>query len=62
MRVKEAGVMIPFRLLMLSLLGVVMMFAVGCAGKTGTAQPQGLSDARPVTDQNLAPDPLQNGC
>ena len=49
--------MIPFRLLTLSLLGVAMMFAVGCAGKTGTAQPQGLSDARPVTDQNLAPDP-----
>ena len=41
--------MIPFRLLTLSLLGVAMMFAVGCAGKTGTAQP--------VTDQNLAPDP-----
>ncbi len=49
--------MIPFRLLGFSLLGVAMMFAVGCAGKTGTAQPQGLSDARPVTDQNLAPDP-----
>ena len=49
--------MIPFRLLTLSLLGVAMMFAVGCAGKSGTAQPQGLSDARPVTDQNLAPDP-----
>jgi phospholipid-binding lipoprotein MlaA len=57
MRVKEAGVMIPFRLLTLSLLGVAMMLAVGCAGKTGTAQPQGLSDARPVTDQNLASDP-----
>ena len=42
---------IPFRLLAFSLLGVAMMLATGCAGKTGTAQPQGLSDARPVADQ-----------
>ena len=51
MRVKEAGVVIPFRLLTFSLLGVVMMLAIGCAGRAGTAQPQGLSDARPVPGQ-----------
>ncbi len=42
---------IPFRLLTFSLLGVVMMLAIGCAGRAGTAQPQGLSDARPVPGQ-----------
>lgn len=47
--------MIPFRLLAFCLLGVAMMFAAGCAGKTGTAQPQELSDARPVADQTQAP-------
>ena len=57
MRVKEAGVVIPFRLLAFSLLGVAMMFATGCAGKTGTAQPQGLNDARPAVDQTPAPAP-----
>ena len=49
--------MIPFRLLAFSLLGVAMMLATGCAGKTGTAQPQGLTDTQPVADQPLAPDP-----
>lgn len=48
---------IPSRLLAFSLLGFVMMLAIGCAGKTGTAQPQGLSDARPVADQTPAPAP-----
>jgi phospholipid-binding lipoprotein MlaA len=57
MRVKEAGVMISFRLLAFSLLGAVIMFATGCAGKTGTAQPLGLSDARPATDQTPASAP-----
>src|SRR5712692_1390354 len=57
MRVKEAGVMIPFRLLTFSLLGVAMMLATGCAGRTGTAQPQGLSDAKPVAEQIPAPAP-----
>ena len=57
MRVKEAGVMIPFRLLAFCLLGVAVMLATGCAGKTGTAQPPGLSDARPVADQTPAPAP-----
>jgi phospholipid-binding lipoprotein MlaA len=57
MQVKEAGVMIPFRLLAFSLLGFVMMLVAGCAGKTGTAQPQGLSDARPVAEQTPAPAP-----
>jgi len=50
-RVKEAGVGIPFRLLTFSLLGVAMMLATGCAGKTGTVQPQGLSSERPAEDQ-----------
>jgi phospholipid-binding lipoprotein MlaA len=57
MLVKEAGVMIPFRLLTFCLLGVAVMLATGCAGKTGTAQPPGLSDARPVADQTPAPAP-----
>jgi phospholipid-binding lipoprotein MlaA len=48
---KEAGVMISFRLLAFCLLGFAMMLATGCAGKTGTAQPQGMSDVRPVADQ-----------
>lgn len=51
MLVKEAGVLVPFRLLAFWLLGFAMTFATGCAGKTGTAQPQGLSDARPATNQ-----------
>jgi len=55
MRVKEAGVMIPFRLLAFFLLGFAMMFATGCAGKTGTVQSQGLSDAKPVAEQIPAP-------
>ena len=49
--------MIPFRLLAFCLLGVAVMLATGCAGKTGTAQPPGLSDARPVADQTPAPAP-----
>jgi phospholipid-binding lipoprotein MlaA len=48
---KEAGVMISFRLLAFCLLGFAMMFATGCAGKTGTAEPQGMSDVRPVASQ-----------
>lgn len=48
---KEAGVGIPFRLLTFSLLGVAMMLATGCAGKTGTVQSQGLSSERPAEDQ-----------
>jgi len=51
MWVKEAGVMISFRLLGFCLLGFAMMLATGCAGKTGKAQPQGMSDVRPVADQ-----------
>jgi phospholipid-binding lipoprotein MlaA len=57
MRVKEAGVMIPFRLLAFSLLGVAMVLATGCAGKTGTVQPPGLNDARPAADPTPAPTP-----
>jgi len=45
-------VVIPFRLLAFSLLGFVLMLATGCAGRSGTAQPQELSDARPVAEQN----------
>ena len=48
---KEAGVGIPFRLLTFSLLGVAMILATGCAGKTGTVQSQGLSSERPAEDQ-----------
>jgi phospholipid-binding lipoprotein MlaA len=55
MRVKEAGVMIPFRLLTFCLLGVAMMLATGCAGKTGKGQSQGLNDATPAADQIPAP-------
>jgi phospholipid-binding lipoprotein MlaA len=55
MWVKEAGVVIPFRLLAFCLLGIATMFATGCAGKTGTAKPQGLNDERPVADQPPAP-------
>ena len=52
--------MIPFRLLAFCLLGVAVMLATGCAGKTGTAQPPGLSDARPVADQTPAPAPASH--
>jgi len=55
---KEAGVVIPFRLLAFCLLGVSIMFVTGCAGKTGKVQPPGLSDARPVTDQIPGTAPL----
>ena len=47
--------MISFRLLTFCLLGVATMFAAGCAGKTGTAQPRELNDARPIADQPQAP-------
>ena len=57
MWVKEAGVMISFRLLGFCLLGFAMMLATGCAGKTGTVQSQGLSDAKPVAKQIPAPVP-----
>ena len=46
--------MIPFRLLGFCLLGVATMLATGCAGKTGTAKPQGLNDARSVAEQTSA--------
>jgi phospholipid-binding lipoprotein MlaA len=46
-----------FRLLGFCLLGFAMILATGCAGKTGTAQPQGVSDVRPVADQAPAPSP-----
>ena len=55
--VKEAGVVISSRLLAFSLLGFVVMLVTGCAGRAGTVQTQGLSDARPVADQTPAPAP-----
>jgi phospholipid-binding lipoprotein MlaA len=58
MRVKEVGVTIPFRLLAFSLMGAAMMLAIGCAGKTGKAQPQALSSERPVEDQTSTSSPL----
>jgi len=48
---KEAGVMSHVRLLAFCLLGVAAMLATGCAGKTGTAQLQGVNDATPTVDQ-----------
>jgi phospholipid-binding lipoprotein MlaA len=48
MWVKEAGVVIPSRLLAFSLLGFMTLLAAGCAGRTGTAQSQGLINAKPV--------------
>lgn len=48
---------VPFRLLAFCLLGAATILATGCAGKTGTAQPQGLNDERAVVDQTPAPLP-----
>ena len=48
---------ISSRLLAFSLLGFVVMLVTGCAGRAGTVQTQGLSDARPVADQTPAPAP-----
>lgn len=44
--------MSSFRVLMFSLLTVGMMLATGCAGKSGTVQTQGVSDAKPTVDQS----------
>jgi phospholipid-binding lipoprotein MlaA len=55
--VKEAGVVIPSRLLAFGLLGFVMMLATGCAGRAGTVQPEGMSAAKPVVGQIPAPAP-----
>jgi len=41
-------VVIPSRLLAFSLLGFMTLLAAGCAGRTGTAQSQGLINAKPV--------------
>lgn len=49
---------IPFRLVAFSLMGIAMMLAIGCAGKTGKAQPQALSSERPVEDQTSTSSPL----
>jgi phospholipid-binding lipoprotein MlaA len=57
MLVMEAGLMILSRLLAFSLLSFVIMLASGCAGKSGTALPQGLNDAKPVAGQAAAPVP-----
>jgi phospholipid-binding lipoprotein MlaA len=57
MWVREAGVVIPFRLLAFCLIGAATMLAIGCAGKTGTAQPQGLNDERAVVGQTPVPSP-----
>jgi phospholipid-binding lipoprotein MlaA len=53
--VGEGGrVVMLSRLLGFSLLGCLLMFITGCAGKTGTAQPQGLSDKKPAVEQSQA--------
>jgi phospholipid-binding lipoprotein MlaA len=49
--------MIPLRLLAFSLLISITILAIGCAGKTGTVQTQGVSDAKPVASQTPAPVP-----
>lgn len=46
---------IPSRLQAFCLLGFVMMFATGCAGRAATVQPQRVSDASPLVEQTLAP-------
>jgi len=51
MWVREAGVMRSFGVLTFSLLGVGMILATGCAGKSGTVQAQGAIDERPAVDQ-----------
>lgn len=51
-------VAISFRLLAFCLMGVATMLVVGCAGKTGKAQPQGLSSERTVEDQTSTSSPL----
>jgi len=43
-----------FHVLTFSLLGVGMILATGCAGKSSTVQTQGTSDARPAVDQSAA--------
>jgi len=55
--VKEARVIIPFRLLTFCLLGIAMMFVTGCAGKAGMAKPTGSSDAKTVVNQTPSPSP-----
>src|SRR5215510_7000755 len=57
MRAKETGLMILSRLLAFSLLSFVIMLASACAGKSGTALPQGLSDTTPVAGKAAAPAP-----
>jgi phospholipid-binding lipoprotein MlaA len=57
MWVKEAWLVISSRLLAFGLLGFLMMLATGCAGRTGTAQPQGVSEAISVGNQTPAPAP-----
>ena len=49
--------MVPFRLLAFCLLGIAIIFATGCAGKTGKTQPPELSDARPAEGRTPAPTP-----
>ncbi len=51
--------MILPRLLVLSLLSAVIMFASGCAGKSGTVKSQGTTDTRAEANQNPSPSPAQ---
>jgi phospholipid-binding lipoprotein MlaA len=53
--VKEAGVMMPFRVLAFCLLCFTMLLAIGCAGKSGTVKPEGASDSMPAVGQAQAP-------
>jgi phospholipid-binding lipoprotein MlaA len=54
---KEAGLMSSFRMLTFSLLTVGMLLATGCAGKSGTVQTQGVSDAKPAIEETSAQTP-----
>jgi len=49
--------MMSVRLLAFCLLSVVTMLVTGCAGKSGTVQPQELTDAKPVADKAPSPTP-----
>ncbi|NWF72735.1 MAG: VacJ family lipoprotein [Nitrospirae bacterium] len=52
--------MILPRLLVLSLLSVVIMFASGCAGKSGSVKPQGTTDTRAEANENPVPSPAES--
>ncbi|MDH4186631.1 MAG: hypothetical protein OEV08_06520, partial [Nitrospira sp.] len=52
--------MIHSRLSACSVLGIVLLLATGCAGKTGTVESQGMTVVAPVENQASAPVPLSS--